>query len=271
MTNLTRKNQKVFASGASNNGQFGSLQAETKVLSNDVETLQALAAYESGWNSAVVSGEQLPSLEEFQALNYINTYQIGYLLQKGFPEWNTDTTYYIGDLAREVGGTKIYKSITNSNSGNALTDVANWILATDLQNNTVGQVSAFAMTTPPLGWLECNGSAISRTTYAALFAALSTTWGIGDGSTTFNIPDLRGEFIRGWDNGVGRDSGRAFASFQLDEFEAHTHGIQHSGESGTTGSYIAGASFTNQTRQTTSSGGVETRPRNYALMYCIKY
>lgn len=134
MTNLTRKNQKVFASGASNNGQFGSLQATTKVLSNDVETLQALAAYESGWNSAVVSGEQLPSLEEFQGLNYINTYQIGYLLQKGFPEWNTDTTYYIGDLAREVGGTKIYKSITDSNSGNALTDTTNWQLKLDLDS-----------------------------------------------------------------------------------------------------------------------------------------
>lgn len=131
MTNLTRKNQKVFASGASNNGQFGSLQATTKVLSNDVETLQALAAYEAGWNSAVVSGEQLPSLEEFQALNYINTYQTAYILQKGFPEWNTDTTYYIGDFTREIGGSKIYKSITDDNFGNALTDTSNWTLLTD--------------------------------------------------------------------------------------------------------------------------------------------
>ena len=137
MTNLTRKNQKVFASSAVNNGQFGSLQATTKVISNDVETLQALAAYESGWNDAVVSGEQLPSLEEFQALNYINTYQTAYLLQKGFPEWSTNATYYIGDLTRETGGSKIYKSITDGNTGNALTDVTNWQLKLDIDNVTV--------------------------------------------------------------------------------------------------------------------------------------
>lgn len=131
MTNYTRKYQKVFASGAVNNGQFGSLQAATKVKSTDPEVLQALAAYEAGWNSAVISGEQLPSLEEFQGLQYKTDYQLAYVLQKGFPEWNTDTTYYIGDLTREVGGSKIYKSLTDTNSGNVLTDAVNWQFVTD--------------------------------------------------------------------------------------------------------------------------------------------
>lgn len=117
MTNLTRKNQKVFAANALNNGQFGSLQATTKILSSDIETLQALPAYDNGWNDAIVSGEQLPSLEEFQALNYINTYQIAYNQQKGIPEWHIDTTYYIGDITREVAGTKLYKSSIDDNSG----------------------------------------------------------------------------------------------------------------------------------------------------------
>lgn len=56
----------------------------------------------------------------------------------------------------------------------------------------VGEVSDFALAAPPSGWLACDGAAVSRNTYAALFAALGTTWGAGDGVTTFNVPDQRG-------------------------------------------------------------------------------
>lgn len=68
-----------------------------------------------------------------------------------------------------------------------------------------GMISAWAVNSQPYGWLECNGSAISRTTYKRLFDNIGTQFGVGNGSTTFNIPDLRGEFIRGWDNGRGVD------------------------------------------------------------------
>lgn len=134
MANLVRKYQKVFASGAANNGQFGSLQAATKVTSIDPEVIQALAAYESGWNDAIVSGKQLPSLEEFQGLQYKTDYQLAYLLNKGVPEWDDLSEYYIGDIQREVGGTQIYKSITDNNIGNVLTDIVNWELLGDLAN-----------------------------------------------------------------------------------------------------------------------------------------
>lgn len=77
-----------------------------------------------------------------------------------------------------------------------------------------GQVAFFARSTAPTGWLKANGAAISRTTYAALFAAIGATFGAGDGSTTFNLPDLRGQFPRGWDDGRGVDAGRAFGSAQ---------------------------------------------------------
>jgi microcystin-dependent protein len=63
-----------------------------------------------------------------------------------------------------------------------------------------GAIMAFAASSAPTGWLVCDGSAVSRTSYAALFAVLSTTWGAGDGSTTFNLPDLRGQFLRGYDS-----------------------------------------------------------------------
>ena len=140
MTNLTRKNQKIFAANALNNGQFGSLQTGAKVLSNDLDVLQNLPAYQNGWNDAVISGEELPSLEEFQALNYINTYQTGYILQKGIPEWNVETDYYIGDITREVGGTKLYKSSIDGNSG---LDIA----ATAYNAGTTYEVDDVAMDT----------------------------------------------------------------------------------------------------------------------------
>lgn len=86
-----------------------------------------------------------------------------------------------------------------------------------------GSVHVMATTTVPSGYLECDGSAVSRTTYADLFAIIGTTWGNGDGSSTFQLPDLRGEFVRGWDNSKGTDSGRGFASSQGDEVGVHNH------------------------------------------------
>tara|TARA_B100000085_G_C18450211_1_gene474534 strand:+ start:204 stop:770 length:567 start_codon:yes stop_codon:yes gene_type:complete len=62
---------------------------------------------------------------------------------------------------------------------------------------SIGSIVPFGGTAAPTGFLACDGSAISRTTYADLFSAISTTWGTGDGSSTFNIPDLRNEFVRG--------------------------------------------------------------------------
>jgi len=86
-----------------------------------------------------------------------------------------------------------------------------------------GSVHMMATTTAPSGYLECDGTAVSRTTYADLFTTIGTTWGEGDGSSTFNVPDLRGEFVRGWDNGKGTDSGRSFASSQSDQNAQHNH------------------------------------------------
>ena len=136
----------------------------------------------------------------------------------------------------------------------------------------------------PTGWLECNGAAVSRTTYASLFAAISTKWGVGDGSTTFNLPETRGEFLRGWDHGRGIDAGRAFASAQADQTNRPTTmrsdveasadfspvTIPESGESpefDTGGNALVGA--VTRTISITMSGA-ETRPRNLAAMFIIK-
>lgn len=120
-----------------------------------------------------------------------------------------------------------------------------------------GAIMAFYRSTPPTGWLECNGQ--SAAAYPNLVAL-----GI------INTPDLRGEFVRGWDNGKGTDPGRSLGSSQLDEFKSHTHGYTTksatSPQSGSaTQCWVGSASV-----QTDATGGTETRPRNIALMYCIK-
>ena len=172
-----------------------------------------------------------------------------------------------------------------------------------------GSITAFGSSTVPSGWLECNGANISRSTYATLFSAISTSFGAGDGSSTFALPDLRGEFIRGWDNSRGVDSSRAFASTQSDQNKQHNHtGGSHnhayafaSGSAGSIGNNYQSsdissvtnhgnlteleqsggndgqrlAGFTANTSGETStvgnSGGTEVRVRNIALMHIIKF
>jgi microcystin-dependent protein len=139
-----------------------------------------------------------------------------------------------------------------------------------------GAVMSFAMNAAPTGWLPAYGDVISRTTYSALFAAIGTTFGAGDGSTTFKLPDLRGEFIRGWDNGRGIDSGRVFGSTQSSQMQSHTHGVSVSNSSAggtgippaSSGSLLSYAGYTNAAGGTDNSS--ENRPRSIALLYCIK-
>ena len=95
-----------------------------------------------------------------------------------------------------------------------------------------GSVFCMAVATVPSGYLECDGSAVSRTTYAALFAVIGTQYG-NPNSTQFRVPDLRGEFVRGFDNGRGADSGRSIASSQSASNASHNHSISASGTTST--------------------------------------
>jgi microcystin-dependent protein len=166
-------------------------------------------------------------------------------------------------------------------------------LVTYSGGNAAGQVAFFAMQTPPVGWLFCGGQAVSRTTYAVLFAAIGTTFGPGDGSTTFNLPNLQGQFIRGWDSAGSVDPARTFGSAQADSFESHTHtanvtdpghshtcfttnpaGTAAGGPSANPNGQVSTPTSTNTTGITVTNantGGTETRPVNIALYPCIKY
>jgi microcystin-dependent protein len=139
-----------------------------------------------------------------------------------------------------------------------------------------GFVEFFATNTAPTGWLKANGAAISRSTYAALFAAIGTTYGAGDGSTTFNVPDLRGEFVRSLDDGRGVDSGRGIGTAQSHQMQTHTHNVNSGGGgSGVNYSTFNGAFNSSFTGTTSATGGTsnssENRPRNVAMQACIKY
>ena len=158
-----------------------------------------------------------------------------------------------------------------------------------------GAVLYFAGQTAPAGWLKANGAAVSRTAYAALFAAIGTTYGAGDGSTTFNLPDLRGEFMRGWDDGRGIDHGRAFGSAQGDAIRNISGSISTGSNSGyqlfdqatATGALAISQKHWKTWTTDTRDGGnnpsafdfdasrvvptaAENRPRNIALLACIK-
>jgi len=139
-----------------------------------------------------------------------------------------------------------------------------------------GSVIYTAANTAPTGFLKANGAAVSRTTYSDLFTAIGTTFGTGDGSSTFNVPDLRGEFLRGWDDTRGIDGSRAFGSAQADELKSHSHTLDlRFNDSSTPRSFVRASSSANpQTSAggpTNATGGSETRPRNIALLACIKF
>ena len=137
-----------------------------------------------------------------------------------------------------------------------------------------GAVSFFATAAAPAGWLICNGQTILRADYAALFAAIGTMYGAGDGLTNFKVPDLRGEFLRGADLGRGVDPARALGSAQGDLFKSHSHRVVNiTGPAGESyaGSYAPGlAAVAGPVAfDSDASGGVETRPRNIAMLPCI--
>lgn len=163
--------------------------------------------------------------------------------------------------------------------------------AVQIARQPAGVTFFFAGTTPPPYSLKCNGAAVSRTTYAALFAAIGTTYGAGNGSTTFTLPDIRGEFIRGLDDGRGVDVGRGIGTSQNSQNLAHSHSVVDPGHShqqkrdddvgssggssnpdATYGSFEYGATSSSTTGISLGdSGGNESRPRNIALLACIYF
>lgn len=264
MARLTRKNIKVFAGSASNNGVFGSLQANNPVQTNDVEKIQSLQAWSEGWNSATETSEDLPPLEEFQGVQYVITYEQAYLMQEGLPEWASTVTYYKGSLIKEVTSTgfRIYCSLTDNNINNSISDTTNWKRVMDsddlyayqsdvtqLQTDVaaisyIGDIKSSVRSSNHGNWFLCNGQAISRTTYSVLFGIIGTTYGDGDGTTTFNIPDYTNLVIPSNTEINVYGSGPVRSSFGDEIFiDGHPSGGSGSRVLCTRDSHVGGPSF----------------------------
>ena len=215
---------------------------------------------------------------------------------------DADSSNYVALQAPTTVATDLTLTLpaADGSSGQALTTNGSGALAfATIGGVPTGAVFYFAANTAPTGFLKADGTAVSRTTYAALFAITGTTYGVGNGSTTFNLPDLRGEFIRGWDDGRGVDASRAFGSAQgyatakpqtttatrllgdgttttIDASTTNPSAIGFTRVSKTTEGVTAGTIDSTGSGQEIDvlqgvTGDAETRPRNVALLACIKY
>jgi len=228
-----------------------------------------------------------------------------------FNESSSNGTNYVGLQAPASVSSNVVFSLPGSDgsAGEFLkTDGSGNLSFSVVQGVPSGAVFCIAVASVPSGYLECNGQSVSRTTFAALFAVIGTQYGASN-SSTFKVPDLRGEFIRGFDNGRGVDSGRSIATSQSHQHPQHNHNVSASssssvsdpghkhnilfgagsfgGSSGavtvrdsgtitdrmstaTTGISVSTSTSISQSNRGGTSNSSETRPRNVAMMYIIK-
>lgn len=201
MARIERQNIDIFAGEASNNGVFGSAQDGSKILSNDVEELQSKPAWKSGWLLAVLGARKFPPLEEFQALMYVATYQIAYLLQEGIPEYYADAVYYEKSIVRKAGTYELYGSLVDDNTGNPLTDDESWEFLQDISvsaQQATTSVSGIAMLAQDADVVSGNTDKIVTPNLLKAYgfqtgdikdrslSSLPTGWIWGDGKTIGN-------------------------------------------------------------------------------------
>jgi len=254
-----------------------------------IATSQLTGTFPTTSLSGTITGAQLASGAANTNLGftpYNSTNPAGYITSSGTAaaiSGTIPTSQLTGTIPTSQGGTGLTSS--GGSGGVLISDGSTWTTSV-----ITGKVSYFAMSTAPTGWIKANGAAISRTTYDTLFAAIGTYYGAGDGSTTFNIPDLRGEFLRGWDDGRGLDSGRSFGTVQGQDWKTlylqdagqasssnYTHdvigikGLSKIGVNDGTLNLFMGNWANPSAHLNGYWGGEEIRPRNVSLLACIKF
>lgn len=271
------------------------------------------AQYRQGWATI---GDVPPSVEQFNALHYLQDEKANFLYRQladvvaAAGKQYTETAAasllldsiqkIIRDSAasdKQAGVMKVLNVLDSTDTlsalsaaqGNTLND-AIWALNNRSDFCPSGQIGLFAMDYAPTGWLKANGAVLSRTVYTNLFAAIGTRFGAGDGHSTFNLPDLRGEFPRFWDDLRGVDAGRVLGSWQSDAIrnitaQMYLYGQDGSSSQGAFGFRKQGERGLVWSRNDNNAGVLmdfwldaskvvptaqENRPRNIALLACIK-
>src|SRR5262245_12587947 len=175
----------------------------------------------------------------------------------------------------------------NTTQASQIAAQASQIAALQAEKLPVGTIITYTSETPPPGFLECDGSQRSRADYAALFAVVGTAFGGGDGALTFNLPDLRARFLRGWAHGSPLDPHRDFrfpiyfggingdrvGSYQHHDVGPHSHNVNAGilNPFGGFNSITGGNALGFATGFTDNNFGSETRPVNAGVMFAIKY
>ena len=205
MTRLKRITNKIFGNTASTTGssdtgpeigQFGSAKAGTYNATADVETIQALPAYEQGWIGAVIPDQQYPTLPEMTGVNKVLSYQTGYLMQEGVPEWDSGTTYYKNSIVK-------YAKVTTTQTTTVSIGASTGITSASVNKNTfVSQISVdgnYTFTYNGTSWLyndiatDLNIYGITYTGTPAendtITVTLTTTTSIGDSTLYISLTD----------------------------------------------------------------------------------
>jgi hypothetical protein len=130
MAKIVRKTQKIFGSAAGATGitKYGTPAGGTSEFSTDLDEIQT-ADWLTGWAAAALAGDEIPTLQDFNAIHFVATTQIAYILQEGIPEYDTGTEYHVNSIVKKTASYELYGSKVTPNLGNALpaqVDDANW-------------------------------------------------------------------------------------------------------------------------------------------------
>ena len=250
---IDRKIQKVFGGSLSPSGNiavYGSKKAGSPTFSDNVETLQS-----TSWLQGIMgatSTDKAPYVQDLNSIFYVITKQLAYLFQSGVAEWDSQTEYFANKSICQHNGL-VYSCIAdNTNKEPGATGWESYWISFDFATDIIptGTIVPFASTTVPSGWFLTNGLAVSRSTYSKLFSVIGTTFGAGDGSTTFNLPDFTNRTFW-YDTTIGnKDS----------SIPNHFHGVGTNNDNNAgqfLASYANSWSPTRITVTTKSSGGVK--------------
>lgn len=199
-------------------------------------------------------------------------------------DWTSASTYNVGDIA--IYDNRVFQNLTGTNTATTPDqDATNWVETTiaamaagAASGDTlpIGSIVPYGSSTAPANWLVCDGSAVSRTTYASLFAVIGTSYGSGDGSTTFNLPNLKGRVPVGYNSSetefdtMGETGGEKKHTLIIDEMPSHKHNINYAPPASSGGqgnAYVYGTKEDDNNAMILAAGG--DQPHNNLQPYQV--